>query len=65
MNVGEVAVTYYRDGHDKQQRFGQYFINHYVPVEHLPWPELFYEEDNGKCITMISEYLEKYPLTLG
>jgi hypothetical protein len=56
--IGQIAVEYYRKGYDKHQRFGQYFVNHYVSSEHLPWPELFYEEDNHKAILAICEYLE-------
>lgn len=59
INLGEAALNYYRKGYDKTQRFGQYFINHYVPSEHLPWPELFYETDNAKALLVILDYLEK------
>ena len=36
-------------------RLGRYFCNKYVRGQ---WPELFYCEDEDKCIDMITQYLE-------
>ena len=35
-------------------RLGQYFCNKYVKGQ---WPELFYCEDEDKCIDMVTQYL--------
>ncbi len=56
-DIGTIALRYYREKYDRSQRFGQYFVNHYVPLERLPWPELFYETDNAKALDMILDYL--------
>lgn len=50
--IGEAAVEYYRTGVDKSQRFGQFYINRYMPSSTV-WPELFYEEDSEKAVRMI------------
>ena len=50
--IGEAAVEYYRSGADKTQRFGQFYINRYMPATTV-WPELFYEEDSAKALKMI------------
>ena len=36
-------------------RLGQYFCNKYVKGQ---WSELFYCEDEDKCIDMVTQYLE-------
>ena len=35
-------------------RLGQYFCNKYVKGQ---WPELFYCEDEDKCIDIVTQYL--------
>lgn len=50
--VPESAVKYFRSGAHKTQRFGQFYINNYMPSG-TDWPELFYEEDNDKALYMI------------
>lgn len=63
--IGEIALEYYRSGHDKTQRFGQYFVNYYVKNIHLPWPELFYETDNAKALEIAILYCERENSTLA
>lgn len=52
--VPESAVKYFRSDAHKTQRFGQFYINTYMPSDTV-WPELFYEEDNDKALKMILE----------
>ena len=50
--VAEAAVEYFRSGADKTQRFGQFYINNYMPSDTV-WPELFYEEDSQKALYIL------------
>jgi len=50
--IGEAAVEYYRSGADKTQRFGQFYINYYMPSDTV-WPELFYEKDSKRAVELI------------
>lgn len=50
--IAEAVVEYYRSGADKTQRFGQFYINRYMPASTV-WPELFYEEDNEKALNIM------------
>jgi hypothetical protein len=56
-NIGDIALRYYRDGYDKTLRFGQFFMNVYLPD--TAWQELYYETDNATAIKMIAEYLTR------
>lgn len=58
-DVGPAVVSYYRDGYSKTQRFGQFFVNNYVPEQFLPWPELFYQTDDEKALRTILDFVEK------
>lgn len=51
--LAKALVEYYKTGAHKTQRFGQYFINYYLPAEYSPWPELFYERDNDKAMQVL------------
>lgn len=55
--LADAAMKYYSTGADKTQRFGQFFVNTYMPPDTI-WPELFYEENNLKVITMIVNHIE-------
>ncbi len=48
-------TKYKQDPNSKGQRYGQWFINRYIPL--VIWPELFYCEDVKKCDEMISKWL--------
>jgi hypothetical protein len=50
--VPESAVEYFRSGAHKSQRFGQFYINRYMPSDTV-WPELFYEKDTKKALELI------------
>lgn len=50
--IGVAAVEYYNSGADKTQRFGQFYINTYMPAD-TNWPELYYEEDSAKAVLII------------
>ena len=50
--IADAAVQYYRTGAHQTQRFGQFYINNYMPAGTV-WPELFYEEDNAKALELI------------
>jgi hypothetical protein len=54
-DIGNIAVRYYHEGHDKTLRFGQFFLNQYLPD--VTWDELYYEADNAKALLMILKYL--------
>jgi hypothetical protein len=56
-SIGEIAARYFREGHDKTQRFGQFFINYYMPSDTV-WPELFYEEDDTAAVEAVIQYLQ-------
>lgn len=51
-------VAYTQDPNAKHQRYGQWFINKYLPK--ATWPELFYCEDVKKCDEMISLWLSDH-----
>lgn len=53
MNLSRYIKRHYnrKDG----LRLGQRFVNEYI--KH-PWPELFYTEDSGKAITIITEWMK-------
>jgi len=53
--LSKAAVEYYRTKAHKSLRFGQYFVNHYLPDEYLPWPALFYETDSAVALAMLCE----------
>ena len=53
--IGEIVVRYYREGYDRTLRFGQFFLNQYLPDK--AWPELYYETDNAEALRIICEYL--------
>lgn len=55
--LADAAMKYYSTGADKTQRFGQFFVNTYMPPDTI-WPELFYEENNLKVVTMIVDHIE-------
>ncbi len=46
---------YKQDPNSKGQRYGQWFINRYIPL--VTWPELFYCTDVKQCDEMISQWL--------
>ena len=48
---------------DSKLRYGQYFINHYMPSDTV-WPELFYEVNHHMCITMLLQRLPVVELTI-
>ena len=54
-DIGTIAVRYYREGRNKTLRFGQFFLNQYLPD--VAWPELYYETDSAKALLMIVKYL--------
>ncbi len=50
----QTVNEWYMHGYHKTQRLGQFLINRdVIPREHLPWPELFYEQDAEKVIRLI------------
>lgn len=51
---GEAAVRYVRHGIQDTQRFGQYFINEYMPSGSV-WPELFHELDTFAAMELIAK----------
>ena len=51
--LAEAAVKYVRQGVQKTRRFGQYFINYYMPSETV-WSELFYETDTFRAMELIA-----------
>jgi hypothetical protein len=54
-DIGNIAIRYYREGHAQTLRFGQFFLNQYLP--NVAWDELYYETDNAKALLMIVKYL--------
>lgn len=46
-------IRHHNDARDRI-RIGQRFVNFYIKN---PWPELFYEEEEGRAIGMIREWL--------
>lgn len=48
----KIWEEYFRSGAHKSQRFGQFYINRYMPSDTV-WPELFYEKDSEKALYMI------------
>lgn len=52
----DVVLDYYKSGASKTQRFGQFFINYYLGDDNVPWPELFYEADIVKAMTIVAHY---------
>lgn len=50
--IAVAQEEYYRSGADKTQRFGQFYINNYMPASTV-WPELFYEEDTEKALNIM------------
>lgn len=47
------AVEYVRSNAQKTQRFGQFFINYYMPGDTV-WPEVFYEPDVFRAMEIIA-----------
>lgn len=59
--LSDALIQYYKNDAEKHQRFGQYFVNYFLPREYTPWPELFYEKDTRKAVDLL---IEKFsPLT--
>ena len=50
-------VSKFRKEAHPSERMGQYFCNLYVRDI---YPELFHERDEGKCLSMIRDWLERY-----
>lgn len=51
-------TKYKQDPESKHLRYGQWFINNYIPA--CTWPELFYCEDDKKADAMISQWLNDH-----
>jgi hypothetical protein len=49
----EAMVQYVRRNLQNTQRFGQFFINQYMPSNTV-WPELFYEPDVFTAMELIA-----------
>lgn len=54
--IGEIATRYFFSRANEKQRFGQFFVEWYLPPD-AKWSELFYEEDNAKAFYMVMEFL--------
>lgn len=50
--IPDALLEYYQTDKYKTQRFGQFYINQYMPSNTV-WPELFYERDIFKAQQMI------------
>ena len=52
--IEKLLQNYYAGGHNKHERFGQYFVNRYISQ---PWPELFHERDVVKAVRVVEQWL--------